>query len=90
MFRTLVDGGHDHGVFDCFTCKGSGKISHEHEERIANGKKVMAARRDADMSLFEAAKKFNLRVSELSGVEHGSIDPTLLDSPMTYEDFSYG
>lgn len=89
MSRLLVDGGHDHGMFDCFVCKGSGKISPEHVERIAKGKQVMAARRDAGVSLSEAAKRFNLSTSALSGVEHGRIDPSLISPPMTYENFSY-
>lgn len=55
----------------CFTCKGAGKITPEHMERIAAGQKMREERLARDESLMEAARRMGITPAELSRRERG-------------------
>lgn len=62
---------HYWGEIKCFRCKGSGQVTDEAKQWIANGAAMAKSRRDNNLTLIEAAKTLGISVSELSAIENG-------------------
>lgn len=61
--------------FPCTLCRGEGTITDEQEQWRLRGLAMRAARLAADRSLTEEAKRRGMKVSMLSDMEHGRVEP---------------
>jgi hypothetical protein len=55
----------------CFDCKGTGQMTEEQLERVAEGRRRQRDRMSRDMTLREEAKRLGISARELSDIEHG-------------------
>lgn len=62
---------HYWGKVTCLRCKGTGKVADEMKQWIADGAAMAKARRDNNLTLFEAAKTLGISPAELSAMENG-------------------
>lgn len=65
--------------FPCTLCRGVGEITDEQDQWRIVGLKMRAGRLAANLSLSEEAKRRKMKVTELSDMEHGRIEPRTTD-----------
>lgn len=69
----------ERGWFDptlpCPLCKGRGRISEQQAAWLAAGRAHYVARVARRESVLECATRLGIRVSELSAMEHGRVNP---------------
>lgn len=68
---------HYWGDAKCFRCNGLGQVSDEMADWISFGKDFREKRRLKGETISEAAKRLNLSVPQLSGIENGRINYAL-------------
>ena len=76
--KVFADGTHPDGTrwgdlrtINCFTCKGDGSITGEHQERLERGRKLKEARLANGLTLFEASRLQGVSVGVISARERG-------------------
>lgn len=65
----------------CLRCKGSGEVSDEMAQWMADGKAMRDARVARGESLMEAARRMGMGSAELSAIEHGRRGSNARDQP---------
>lgn len=70
-------------MFPCHRCKGAGSVPDEMAEWMEAGKRLKEDRLARNMTLRQEAEARELRVSELSDMERGRVDPDNPPKPTT-------
>lgn len=75
--EAFVDGPRFNGIrlIDCVLCKGAGVVSEAQFEWWQTGQSHYRARVDRGESVRECARRLGISAADLSGMEHGRLDP---------------
>lgn len=75
--EAFVDGPRFHGIrlVDCAMCKGAGVVTAWQFEWWQAGQNHYRARVDRGESVRECARRLGISAADLSGMEHGRLDP---------------
>lgn len=67
-------------VTACSTCRGTGKVPLDHQERVDAGRALRDQRVDASIGIGELARAAGIRPTEVSDVEFGRADKEIVEA----------